>query len=60
MLNRIPKSLRVLTILIICILPFGVMKTDYYFMSPGPPYQWDIEIEGANSVSYTHLRAHET
>ena len=22
------------------------MKTDYYFMSPGPPYQWDIEIDG--------------
>jgi len=19
------------------------VKTDYYFMSPGPPYQWDIE-----------------
>ena len=20
-----------------------IVKTDYYFMSPGPPYQWDIE-----------------
>ena len=20
-----------------------LIKTDYYFMSPGPPYQWDIE-----------------
>ena len=29
MLNRIPKSLRVITILIISILPFGVIKTDY-------------------------------
>ena len=32
---------------IIAILPFGFVKTDYYFMSPGPPYQWDIEIEDA-------------
>lgn len=52
MLNRIPKSLRVITILIISILPFGVIKTDYYFMSPGPPYQWDIEIVGANSYEF--------
>ena len=33
-------------------MPFGVIKTDYYFMSPGPPYQWDIEIEGADSYEY--------
>ena len=37
---------------IIAILPFGFVKTDYYFMSPGPPYQWDIEIEDAKTYSF--------
>ena len=37
---------------IIAILPFGFVKTDYYFMSPGPPYQWDIEIEDAETYSF--------
>ena len=37
---------------IIAILPFGFVKTDYYFMSPGPPYQWDIEIEEAKTYSF--------
>ena len=29
---------------LVAIFPFGFVKTDYYFMSPGPPYQWEIEI----------------
>ena len=33
-------------------MPFGLMKTDYYFMAPGPPYQWDIEIEGTEFYDY--------
>ena len=52
MLKKIPKSIWSLIIVIASILPFGLMKTDYYFMAPGPPYQWDIEIEGANAYEY--------
>ncbi len=52
MLNKVPKSVKVLIIVLASIMPFGVLKTDYYFMSPGPPYQWDIEIDGAKSYSY--------
>ena len=52
MLKKIPKSILSLIVVIASILPFGLMKTDYYFMAPGPPYQWDIEIEGANAYDY--------
>ena len=52
MLKKVPKSIWSLIIVIVSILPFGLMKTDYYFMAPGPPYQWDIEIEGAESYDY--------
>ena len=45
-LNKLSKAKKITLILIFAILPFGLMKTDYYFMSPGPPYQWDIEIDG--------------
>ena len=24
-------------------MPIGLITTDYYFMSPGPPYQWEID-----------------
>jgi len=34
------------------IFPFGFAKSDYYFMSPGPPYQWNIEIENAQTYEY--------
>ena len=30
-------------IIFITISSLSLVKTDYYFMSPGPPYQWDIE-----------------
>ena len=52
MLNKVPKSLKILIIVVLSALPFGVIKTDYYFMSPGPPYQWEIQIEGAESFDY--------
>ena len=52
MLNKVPKSVKILIIILASLMPFGVVKTDYYFMSPGPPYQWDIEIEGADSYEY--------
>ena len=37
------KLLIVLLGLFISISSLSLIKTDYYFMSPGPPYQWDIE-----------------
>ena len=37
------KSLLVFLILIIVTSTSALFPTDYYFMSPGPPYQWDIE-----------------
>ena len=39
--NRVLKI--ALVTYLVAIFPFGFVKTDYYFMSPGPPYQWDIE-----------------
>ena len=47
------KVLKIAVITYIVILfPFGFAKTEYYFMSPGPPYQWDIEIEGQNTFDF--------
>ena len=37
---------------LIAIFPFGFVKTEYYFMSPGPPYQWDIEIKDAKIYDF--------
>ena len=37
---------------LIVIFPFGFAKSEYYFMSPGPPYQWDIVIENAQTYEY--------
>jgi len=40
------KQKKLLLIAITFFIVIGSMtfvKTDYYFMSPGPPYQWDIE-----------------
>jgi len=34
------------------IFPFGFAKSEYYFMSPGPPYQWNIEIENVETYEY--------
>ena len=48
-MKKFLKKIKLLKLAIItylvAIFPFGFAKTDYYFMSPGPPYQWDIEIE---------------
>ena len=37
---------------VVAIFPFGFAKTDYYFMSPGPPYQWDISIEDEKTFEF--------
>ena len=52
MFKKVPKTVWSLIIVVASITPFGLMKTDYYFMAPGPPYQWDIEIEGTEFYDY--------
>ena len=52
MFKKVPKTVWSLIIIVASITPFGLMKTDYYFMAPGPPYQWDIEIEGTEFYDY--------
>ena len=43
-LNIRQKKLLVTTLSIFIVIgSLTFVKTDYYFMSPGPPYQWDIE-----------------
>jgi PDZ domain-containing protein len=37
------KFLLIFLILFIVTSSSALIPTDYYFMSPGPPYQWDIE-----------------
>ena len=41
--NKNKKLLIFFLVLFISISSLSLVKTDYYFMSPGPPYQWDIE-----------------
>ena len=48
--NKLLKT--TLIIYLIVIFPFGFAKSEYYFMSPGPPYQWDIDIENAQTYEY--------
>ena len=33
-------------------MPLGLIKTDYYFMSPGPPYQWEIDYGSEDNYSF--------
>ena len=33
-------------------MPIGLVKTEYYFMSPGPPYQWEIEYGNNENYSF--------
>ena len=48
--NKVLK-IAIITYLVV-IFPFGFAKTDYYFMSPGPPYQWDISIEDEKTFEF--------
>jgi len=45
----------VIFLIVLLVFPstLTLIKTDYYFMSPGPPYQWDIEIESQNVFPFT-------
>ena len=43
MFNNLSKSRKAMVIFLIALMPIGLIKTEYYFMSPGPPYQWEID-----------------
>ncbi len=52
-IDRLGKKTIILLIFLIGASPFGLVKTNYYFMSPGPPYQWDIEV--GNKLTFASL-----
>ena len=52
MLSRLSKTRKVLIILLIALMPIGLIKTDYYFMSPGPPYQWEIDYDTLDNYPF--------
>jgi len=41
--NKSKKRFLIFLFIFISISSLSLIKTDYYFMSPGPPYQWDID-----------------
>ena len=51
MFNNLSKSRKAIVIFLIALMPIGLIKTEYYFMSPGPPYQWEIDY--SNNENYT-------
>jgi len=51
MFNNLSKSRKAIIIFLIALMPIGLIKTEYYFMSPGPPYQWEIDY--GNNDNYT-------
>ena len=57
--NKNKKILIIFLILFISISSLSLVKTDYYFMSPGPPYQWDIEYENIDKVCEEVIFEHE-
>ena len=50
--NKNKKLLIIFLVLFISISSLSLVKTDYYFMSPGPPYQWDIEYEKIDTYEF--------
>lgn len=46
-INKLGKKTTILIILLVASSPLGLIKSDYYFMSPGPPYQWLIDVDTA-------------
>jgi PDZ domain-containing protein len=52
MFSRLSRIRKVSVVFFIALMPLGLMKTDYYFMSPGPPYQWEIIVQDQISYDY--------
>ena len=46
------KLLLVILSLFILLASLNFIPTEYYFMSPGPPYQWDIEYGDVENYSF--------
>jgi len=46
------KRLLIFLVIFISISSLSLIKTDYYFMSPGPPYQWDIDYGDAEYYDF--------
>ena len=51
MFNNLSNFRKAIVIFLIALMPIGLIKTEYYFMSPGPPYQWEIDY--GNNENYT-------
>ena len=51
MFNNLSKSRKAIVVFLIALMPMGLITTEYYFMSPGPPYQWEIDY--SNNENYT-------
>jgi PDZ domain-containing protein len=51
-INKINIRVKILIIFLVSSSPFGLLSTEYYFMSPGPPYQWDVEVLGQESFDF--------
>jgi len=51
MIKNLSKSRKAVVVFLIALMPIGLIKTEYYFMSPGPPYQWEIDY--GNNDNYT-------
>ena len=52
-LSKTNKKLLISFLVIFIILSsLSLIKTDYYFMSPGPPYQWEIDYGEINSFDF--------
>ena len=43
MFSNLSNTRKLLIIFFLALMPIGLITTDYYFMSPGPPYQWEID-----------------
>ena len=55
MYNLSKKNKRLLIIFLIAFISISslsLINTDYYFMSPGPPYQWEIEYESIDNYEF--------
>ena len=55
MYNLSKKNKRLLIIFLIAFISISslsLINTDYYFMSPGPPYQWEIEYKSIDNYEF--------
>jgi PDZ domain-containing protein len=46
------KLLIIFLVVFITFSSLALIKTDYYFMSPGPPYQWEINYVDINTFDF--------